>query len=203
MEKDFKGKGKRKALTEEERAREAALMLLDHQDRTEAEMRDRLRKKGFSAEIADEVTESLADAGLIDDRRYAELFTESRLEAGRGVQWIRTKLSQKGIPSSLLGEVLETARESHSEELLCLRTALSLTGLQHRYYAEDDGELTALEDDGEQLNFFSEGIPADETDRRVIYKEKEKAKSRLARKLISRGYSPGAAFSAVKKIDAL
>lgn len=186
-----------------ERAREAALTLLDHGDRTSAEMRDRLRKKGYSREIADTVTGALEDAGLIDDRRYAELFTESKLEAGRGTQWIRTKLMQKGIPSGLLGQVLEEARESLSEDVMCLRTALSLTGLQHRYYADEDGELTALDDDPEPVNYFSAGISGDETDRRIIYKEKEKAKSKLARKLISRGYSPGAAFSAVKKIDVL
>ncbi len=203
MEMEVRNKGRRKELSEAERAREAALMLLDHQDRTEAEMRDRLRKKGFSPKIADEVTCSLTEAGLIDDRRYAELFTESKLEAGRGLRWIRTKLSQKGIPSGLMSEVLEEAGEADNEEMLCLRTALSLAGLQNLYYVEDDGSLAPFDEDVEPLNFFSRSISQDERDRREIYKEKEKARSKLTRKLISRGYSPGAAFAAVKKIDVL
>lgn len=194
---------KRVALTELERAREAALMLLDHQDRTRAEMLDRLMKKGFSEEVATDVADSLAEADLIDDRRYAELFAESKLEAGRGLRWIQTRLRQKGIPSDILGEVLEQLRESANEEELCLKTALSMAGLQQDYYVETDGELAPYDDSFGQLNYFSAHISEDETDRRVIYKEKEKARSRLARKLVSRGYSPGAAFSAVNKIDAL
>lgn len=194
---------KRGALTEFERAREAALMLLDHQDRTRAEMVDRLMKKGFSEEVATEVADALVEAGLIDDRRYAELFAESKLEAGRGIRWIQTRLRQKGIPSDILGEVLEQLRDTADEEELCLRTALSMAGLQQDYYVETDGELAPYDDSCGQLNYFSAHISEDETDRRVIYKEKEKARSRLARKLVSRGYSPGAAFSAVNKIDAL
>ena len=84
-------------MNEKEKIREAALKLLDYQDRTSSELRDKLIKKGFSEDAVDEVVSSYEESGLVNDERYARLYAQSKLSAGKGSRWIKQKLREKGF----------------------------------------------------------------------------------------------------------
>lgn len=67
----------------QDEVREAALRLLDYQDRSAGELRDRLKKKSYSAEDVEETVRALQEGGLVDDRRYASVFAQSKIAAGK------------------------------------------------------------------------------------------------------------------------
>ena len=194
---------------------EAALRLLDFQDRTSAELKEKLLKKGFQESHVGEAVAYLQDSGIIDDRRYAELFAAGRFDAGKGRSWIRNKLAMKGVSRDIIDEALEAALQEVDERILCLEKALSICGLSEDFEVTAEGEIIPVSHDfgtdldesdaaeWEPVRYFYRKVPADETDRNVIYKAHEKAKASLTRRLITAGYPAGMAFEAVRKIDNL
>ena len=200
-------------MNEKEKIREAALKLLDYQDRTSSELRDKLIKKGFSEDAVDEVVSSYEESGLVNDERYARLYAQSKLSAGKGSRWIKQKLREKGISPEITENALEELKDSESiedESVLCLRKALSICGLSDRFEVDEYGEIvsalydpydtysltfadgsaaagsdTALlrENDHEPVDYFSRKIRPGETDRNIIRKEREKANADGYRRL--------------------
>ncbi len=189
-------------MTEEEKAREAALRLLDYQDRTASELKSRLIKKGYSEELSQAVTDNLSEANLINDEHYAELYAESLMNSGKGSRLIKNKLREKGISDSIIDEALKKINDDEPEKLRCLNKALSFMGISHICYIDEEGYLIRT-DKGEPLNLFSSRISEFETDKNKIFKEKERAKNSLARRLSGRGFSSADVFDAIRKLDEL
>ena len=193
--------------------REAALRLLDYQDRSEKELRERLLKKDYPEEDVDLVIRSLKDCGLLDDRRYAELFARSKLSSGKGRVYIFNKLRKKGIPSEISESVMAEVFEEQDEKMLCLKKALAICGLSSRFEISEDAEIVPIFDSfdrmrddlnqGDTVDYFE---PEDERvrcDRQACRTYREKAKAKLVRRLISAGFSAGIVFDTVKKIERL
>lgn len=78
-----------------EQAMQCALRLLGYRQRSEAELRQRLERKGFSPEITDHTLAALTRLGLLDDRDFASAWIAAR--PGCGPARIRQELRQKGI----------------------------------------------------------------------------------------------------------
>ena len=113
----------------QDEVREAALRLLDYQDRSAGELRDRLKKKSYSAEDVEETVRALQECGLVDDRRYASVFAQSKIAAGKGRNYIVGKLREKKVSAEIVETVIEELMEEEDELLLCLKKALSVCGL--------------------------------------------------------------------------
>ena len=58
-------------MEQQREARKKALRLLEHMDRTEKGLTDRLLRAGFSEELAEDAVSYVKDYGYINDRRYA------------------------------------------------------------------------------------------------------------------------------------
>ena len=125
----------------QDEVREAALRLLDYQDRSAGELRDRLKKKSYSAEDVEETVRALQECGLVDDRRYASVFAQSKIAAGKGRNYIVGKLREKKISAEIVETVIEELMEEEDELLLCLKKALSVCGLSDRFEVSDEGEI--------------------------------------------------------------
>ncbi len=111
-----------------ERAREYALTLLDHRPRSEAELRGRLKQKGFADSAIDAVIERLRQVGLVDDLAFARFWAEQRQRAHeRGRALLRAELRLKGIPDAIIEQVCadydetEALRQAAREQLYKLR----------------------------------------------------------------------------------
>ena len=59
--------------------REYALRLITIKDRTEKELRDKLKEKNFDENTIEEEIEFLSNYGYINDKRYAEHFTSDAI----------------------------------------------------------------------------------------------------------------------------
>ncbi|MDY5663032.1 MAG: regulatory protein RecX, partial [Blautia sp.] len=55
---------------EQKKARRKALLLLEHMDRTEKGLSDRLRQAGFSIEAVEDALAYVRSYGYLDDDRY-------------------------------------------------------------------------------------------------------------------------------------
>lgn len=58
------------------KAKKRAMLILQHNDRTEWELTDKLNKAGFSEEAVESAVEYVRSFHYIDDERYAKRFVE-------------------------------------------------------------------------------------------------------------------------------
>jgi regulatory protein len=107
------------------RAREAALRLLKVRPRTELELRRRFRALRTDRQAADRVVTDLKDRGLVDDRIFARLWIEEKIQRGDcGKIRISRDLEGKGIERGVVAEELKTALSDSKELELAGRLAL-------------------------------------------------------------------------------
>lgn len=89
------------------KAREAALNLLSFRPRTAAELRRRLREKGFDEAIADECAAALEQRGLVDDSSFAEMFVRDRVRLRpRGRRRLVQELRSRGVDAETAGAAI-------------------------------------------------------------------------------------------------
>ena len=73
-----------------------ALKILGMRDYSEKTLRDKILSR-FPSEECEETIAKLKEYGYIDDGRFAEIFTSSKLQSGHGHFYIKWKLSEKGV----------------------------------------------------------------------------------------------------------
>ncbi len=97
------------------KAREAALSLLSFRARSGAELRRRLRDKGYDDEIAAECVEALEASGLVDDAEFAALHARDRVRLRpRGKRQIVRELRSKGVDAATADAVVDTVFEDQN-----------------------------------------------------------------------------------------
>lgn len=81
-----------------------AASLVNRRDYSRKELADKLRGDGYRQDVAEEVVERASRAGLVDDRRFADVFVRTKVSAGWGMLRIARELGQRGIdPDELPG----------------------------------------------------------------------------------------------------
>ncbi|MGH2783718.1 MAG: regulatory protein RecX, partial [Actinomycetota bacterium] len=88
-----------------EQARAAALRLLSHRERTRAELKTRLRSKGYDVETIEGVLDTLRESGLQSDERFAEMFAgEAHRSRGLASSALQGELVRRGVDRRLASE---------------------------------------------------------------------------------------------------
>jgi regulatory protein len=110
-----------------EKAREAALRLLERTRRTRTELARKLREKGFAAATIAGVLDRLAAVGLVDDVEYAKAFLGSRL-GRRTAGWRRLEqeLRRRGIstPDAAAARARVAEEQGSGDEVAMARRVL-------------------------------------------------------------------------------
>lgn len=83
-----------------ELARSKAEELLNRRDYSSSELAAKLREAGYHPSVADEVVARFVEVGLLDDRRFAELFARSKAAAGWGRIKIERELARRGVDAT-------------------------------------------------------------------------------------------------------
>ncbi len=150
---------------------EAALKHLAYRDRTCEEMLRYLEEKAYDQEGIQQAMIDLLERHYLDDEAYVERYVEYGISKGKGAAKIRHELRQKGISKLLLEELGDRFEEldKPAERGRALEQGQKL--LASLGWTEPDGE------------------PADYEDKRQRYKELQKVKAKVARRLESQGYS--------------
>ena len=95
----------------------SALKRLARRDHSEQELRAALVREGHEPEQVEDAVSRTKSARYVDDARYAERFTRSRLaERGQGRAVIRHGLRQRGVQGELVDRVLKQAATDGTEK---------------------------------------------------------------------------------------
>ena len=109
-----------------ERALQLAHSYLDRRERTTSEVRGYLLSKGFDAATTERTLAALSEDGMLDDDRFARLFTADKRELERwGAERIRRDLLQRGVEPETVAAALVDGAETSAFEME-LRRALEL-----------------------------------------------------------------------------
>ena len=90
----------------EEAAKEAALRILARGPRTEREIEQRLRDRGYESGAVARALERLRRVSLVDDRAFVRSFLRTELfKAAQGKRLLVMKLRRRGVPDALVREL--------------------------------------------------------------------------------------------------
>lgn len=93
---------------QDEVAYQRAIKLITYRDRSIAEIRQSLHQKQIPEEIIENVINRLGENGLLDDKRFANLWIENRNEfRPRSHRMLTLELRKKGISEDIISQVLE------------------------------------------------------------------------------------------------
>lgn len=102
-----------------ERAKRYALNLLSLRMYTCSEIYERLVRKGAEPSCAEKVVASLMEAGILDDKKYAEYYIHDAASiSGKGAYRIKQELIKKGIAAKIADEALKETEVSFKNEIL-------------------------------------------------------------------------------------
>jgi regulatory protein len=106
------------------RARNAAYRCLTIRPRSQAEVEQKLRDRGFPSDIIQAVVDHLLRLGYINDEQFARQWAASRVRTrGFGRRRIEQELRQKGVSREIIGGTLEDLFEEASELEVARREA--------------------------------------------------------------------------------
>ncbi|HEV2128041.1 MAG TPA: regulatory protein RecX [Thermomicrobiales bacterium] len=98
------------AADEPDRATNSSLNLLSHRGRSERELRQRLRRKGYTSTAIDEAVRRVIDWGYLNDERFAEGWVEQRQASRpRSRRALAHELREKGVDRQIIETTLGEA----------------------------------------------------------------------------------------------
>ena len=101
------------------KAKKLAAALVAARMYTCREIFTRLCRKGISEDVAEKVVSDFCNAGILDDKAYAEAYVQDAISLGqKGAYRIKQELYSKGIASSIIDEACENA-EVDTYSALC------------------------------------------------------------------------------------
>ncbi len=113
-----------RSLDESGKATSAALALLARRPRSEREVRDRLRQKGYGAPVIDDAIGRLEGWGYLDDAAFARFWVENRVaNKPRGERLMAQELWQKGVARPVVQEAIAAAEIDESDAALSVARA--------------------------------------------------------------------------------
>ncbi len=106
-------------MEEKNKALRFAMKLIGLRRRSEFEIREKLKQKNFSEEIAEEAISELKKYKYLDDEKFAESYIRDRMNLSqRGKLLIKMELAKKGISENII--------ENKLDELLSFEKELEL-----------------------------------------------------------------------------
>jgi regulatory protein len=118
-----------------QKAKNNAYSLLRSRPRSESELRQRLKIKGYGSEIIEAIVCDLKRVGEIDDAKFARLWVESRMHQNpMGDIVLRRELQEKGISDSTIEATLAD-KAAHYDEF---KVASILAKERFRQFAKLD-----------------------------------------------------------------
>lgn len=118
--------------------------ILSRRDHSEAEVRDKLRRKKFTDSQIDPVITQLKEKRLLDDQRFATTYIENTvLFKPVGPRWLKMKLRSKRVADGLIEAALSEAFTGDRETQL-LQQAAATWRRSHRPPASDSSHNSRL-----------------------------------------------------------
>jgi regulatory protein len=98
-----------------QRCRNAAIRYLGYRPRSEAEIRQRLLKRGFDSDVIEKTLRRLEEQGLVDDAAFARFWKDNRESfSPRSRRLTGLELRRKGLTADVIETVVVEIDESDS-----------------------------------------------------------------------------------------
>ena len=99
----------------DQRCFNTALRYLDYRPRSEAELRERLKRRGFDGDNVEAVIARLREQGLVNDLAFAEFWKDNRQSfRPRSRALTALELRQKGVAKAVIDEVMADVDDEDS-----------------------------------------------------------------------------------------
>ncbi len=76
--------------------------LLSRREHSRQELYDKLARRGYESQVISAVLDTLETENLLQDRRFAEVYVDSRAARGFGPVRIRLELQQRGVAAEVI-----------------------------------------------------------------------------------------------------
>ena len=133
-----------KGLTEDvsvARCLNAAYRFLSYRPRSEAEMKDRLHRRGFVDSQIEIVINKLKEQKLLDDTAFAQFWKENRdAFRPRSQRMTRMELRRKGVADEIIKEVTDDSNDMDSAYQAALKKAQRLSGEDYEVFRRRLGD---------------------------------------------------------------
>lgn len=101
-----------------DKARYQALGQISRRQRSEWELRDYLKRKGYEPEVIEQVIKDLGEGGYVDDQKFADAWINNRrLLKAASARRLRQELRQKRVADEVIDQAL-AADETDEREVL-------------------------------------------------------------------------------------
>jgi regulatory protein len=109
------------------RSLNTAYRFLSYRPRSEAEMKDRLHRRGFADSQIEIVINKLKEQNLLNDTAFAQFWKENReMFRPRSKRMTRMELKKKGVADEIIKEVTEDSNDMDSAYQAALKKAQRL-----------------------------------------------------------------------------
>lgn len=126
-----------KKLSADDKAYGLTLAYLARRARSEWELRDYFKRKGYDPELGEQILEKIRSYGYVDDKAFAESWVANRRQLrSSSKRKLIAELRQKHIASNIIDEVLN---EDAAEDKVALREQVAKKRKQTKYH--DDQKL--------------------------------------------------------------
>ena len=123
------------------RCLKAAFHYLSYRPRSEAELRERLRQRGFDGDTPAAAITRLRELGLVDDMAFARFWKDSRESFSPRSRWLtRQELRQKGVTDDIIDQVVSNTGDDDSAYRAALSKAHSLPQSDYQVFRRRLGE---------------------------------------------------------------
>lgn len=123
-------------------AHEAALRLLAYRPRSEAEIRQRLARRGLPPQVVQETIARLRDQGLLSDAAFARFWVETRDQTSpRGRRLLWQELAAKGIEREIARQAIAPVAEEDAALRAAQKKARHLQGQDYPVFRRRLGDF--------------------------------------------------------------
>jgi regulatory protein len=127
---------------QESRCLDAAYRYLAYRSRSEAELKERLLKRGFPLPHIERALNKLREQGLVNDSEFANFWAENRARfSPRSHAMMRSELRQKGVTPEVIHEAVNTVDESEAAYDAARSKLRGLHGLEYPEFRQRLGEF--------------------------------------------------------------
>jgi len=106
----------------------AAIHYLSYRPRSEAELRERLQRRGFDGDNVEAAIAKLKEQGLVDDLAFAQFWKDNRESFNPRSQWLTgLELRQKGVADDIIDQVVTGIDDEDSAYRAALSRAHSFS----------------------------------------------------------------------------
>jgi len=119
----------------------AAVHYLSYRPRSESELKERLRQRGFDDDTQEAVRTRLKELGLVDDMAFAQFWKDNRESfSPRSQRLTKLELRQKGVANDIIDQVVDAIDDDDSAYRAALSKARSLPRSDYQRFRRRLGE---------------------------------------------------------------